>query len=104
MQGKKVYIIVEECHGAIGVATSPKSDMRWLLDEGWIGEYSEYGVYIPGETNPIFGHWEYCSVREYCDREGIADWQKWLIENASAEGLEEHFLIYLRKHDLAEIE
>ncbi len=100
----KVFIIVEECHGSIGVATSPKSAMRWLLDEGWIGEWSEYGVYIPGETNPIFGHWEHYSVQEYCKQNGIADWQQWLIDNASAEWLEEHFLIYLREHDLAEIE
>jgi hypothetical protein len=100
----KVFIIVEECHGSIGVATSPKSAMRWLIEEGWIGEWSEYGVYIPGETNPIFGHWEHCSVQEYCEQNGIADWQQWLIDNASVEFLEDHFLIYLREHDLAENE
>ena len=52
----KVFIIVEECHGSIGVATSPKSAMRWLIDEGWIAEYSEYGIWDETE------HEWYCQI------------------------------------------
>ena len=100
----KVFIIIEENHGSIGVATSPKSAMRWLLDEGWIEEYTDYGVYIPSDTNLDFGEWKHCTIEEYCKQHNIADWQQWLIDNASIEFLEEHFLIYLREHDLAETE
>ena len=95
----KVFIIVEECHGSIGVATSPKSAIRWLLDEGWISEYTDFFVYQKSDDEQ-----EQMTIRTYCDREGIADWQQWLIDNASAEFLEWHFLIYLREHDLAETE
>ena len=100
----KVFIIIEENHGSIGVATSPKSAMRWLIEKDWIGEWSTYGIYIPNEADPIFGHWEDCSVAEYCERNNITDWKQWLLDNASKEFLEERFLIYLREHDLAEIE
>ena len=93
----KVFIIIEECHGTIGVATSPKSAMRWLLDEGWIGEWSEYGIW-DGEK------WEHFNIAEYCEQNGIADWQQWLMDNASVEFLEDGFLIYLREYDLAETE
>lgn len=93
----KVFIIVEECHGSIGVATSPKSAMRWLIEQGWIEEYSEYGIW-DGEK------WEHIPVAEYCEQNDIADWQQWLMDNASVDFLEEHFLIYLREYDLAEIE
>lgn len=102
MPNKKVFIIVEECHGAIGVATSPKSAMRWLIDEGWIGPWSDYGVYV--NSNEDFDKWKHCGVAEYCEQNGFADWQQWLMDNASVEFLETGFLIYLREHDLAEIE
>ena len=98
----KVFIIVEECHGTIGVASSPKSAMRWLLNEGWIDEYTDYGVYV--DSNEDFDKWEHCGVAKYCEQNGIVDWQQWLIDNASVEFLEDHFLIYLREHDLAETE
>lgn len=102
MPNKKVYIIVEECHGAIGVATSPKSAMRWLIEKGWIDEYTTYGVYV--NVNEDFGEWEYCTVAEYCENNDIADWRQWLIDSADAEFLETGFLIYLREHELAEDE
>jgi hypothetical protein len=97
MEKKQVFIIDEECHGSIGVATSPKSAMRWLIEQGWIEEYSEYGIW-DGEK------WEHIPVAEYCEQNGIADWQQWLMDNASVEFLENGFLIYLREHDLAETE
>ena len=99
MPNKKVFIIVEECHGSIGVATSPKSAMRWLIDEGWIGEYTDFFVYRESDDEQ-----EQMTIRTYCDQEGIADWQQWLIDNANPEWLEWHFLIYLREHYLAETE
>lgn len=97
MLTKKVFIIDEECHGSIGVATSPKSAMRWLIEQGWIEEYSEYGIW-DGEK------WEHIPVAEYCEQNGFTDWQQWLMDNASVEFLEDGFLIYLREHDLAETE
>lgn len=99
MDKKKVFIIVEECHGSIGVATSPKSAMRWLLDEGWIEEYTDYGVYV--ENPGSISYWKHIPIAEYCEQNGIADWQQWLMDNASVEFLEDGFLIYLREHDLA---
>lgn len=93
----KVFIIDEECHGVIGVATSPKSAMRWLLDEGWIYEYSEYSVWNDLE-------WEHFSIAKYCEQNGIADWQQWLLDSASVEFLEDGFLIYLREYNLEETE
>ena len=97
MLTKKVFIIDEECHGSIGVATSPKSAMRWLMDEGWIDKYSVYSIW-DGEK------WEHFSIAEYCEQNGFADWQQWLMDNASVEFLEDGFLIYLREYDLAETE
>lgn len=97
---KQVYIIDEECHGPIGVATSPKSAMRWLIEEGWIEEYTDFFVPYGEYTDEL----EQIAIRNYCDREGIDDWQQWLIDNASAEWLEDHFLIYLRQVDLADEE
>lgn len=98
----KVFIIVEECHGSIGVATSPKSAMRWLINEGWIDAYTDYGVYVDSDKD--IGEWRHCGVAEYCEQNSITDWQQWLMDNASAEFLETGFLIYLRQCDLAETE
>lgn len=102
MEKQKVFIIVEECHGSIGVATSAKSAMRWLIEEDWINEYTDYGVYV--ENAEDIEHWKHCGIADYCEQHGIADWQQWLIDNASVDFLEEHFLIYLREVDLAETE
>lgn len=96
----KVFIIVEECHGAIGVATSPKSAIRWLIENGWVNEYTDFFSHY----NPLIFGWETTAIRTYCDQNGIADWQQWLIDNASVEWLREHLVIYLREYDLAEIE
>ena len=93
----KVFIINEECHGSIGVATSPKSAMRWLIDKDWITAYSEYGIW-DGEE------WQHYLVVDYCQQNGIANWEQWLMDNASVEFLEDGFLIYLREYDLAETE
>lgn len=95
----KVFTIVEECHGSIGVATSPKSAMRWLIEEDWINEGTDCGAYVDMPND--YDEGEYCGVKEYCEQNGITDWQQWLMDNASAEFLEDHFLIYLREHDLA---
>lgn len=104
MLNKKVFIIDEECHGSIGVATSPKSAMRWLIETGWVDEYTDYGIYHYDYAKDGMRGWEHIAIRSYCDQNGIADWKQWLIDNASAEWLEEHFLIYLREVDLAETE
>ena len=93
----KVFIIIEENHGSIGVATSPKSAMRWLLDEGWIEEYTDYSVYTDKG-------WELTPVEKYCEQNGIADWQQWLMDKASIDFLEDGFLIHLREYNLAETE
>lgn len=98
----KVFIIVEECHGAIGVATSPKSAMRWLLDKGWIEEYTDYSIYVKNSDNNSY--WKHIPIAKYCEQNGIADWQQWLMDSASIEFLENRFLIHLREHDLAETE
>ena len=98
----KVFIIVEECHGSIGVATSPESAMRWLIEEGWIEEYTDYGVYV--ENPGSISYWKHIPITEYCEQNGFADWQQWLMDNASVELLEDGFLIYLREYDLAETE
>jgi hypothetical protein len=95
----KVFIIVAERLGSIGVATSPKSAMRWLLEEGWINEYT--GFYPCDEDAYEL---ENITVCNYCDREGIANWQQWLIDNATAKWISDHFLFYLRQVNLAETE
>lgn len=96
----KVFIIVEERLGSIGVATSSKSAMRWLLEEGWIDEYTEFFTSLDEDADDL----EETAIRNYCDRKGIVDWQQWLIDNASVEWIEDHFLFYLREVDLAETE
>jgi hypothetical protein len=93
----KCYIIIEENHGPIGVATSPKSAMRWLIDNDWLTAYSEYGIW-DGKK------WHHHLVVDYCQQNGIDSWEQWLMDNASVKFLANGFLIYLREADLAETE
>jgi hypothetical protein len=71
--------------------------MRWLIDNDWITAYSEYGIW-DGEK------WHHYLVVDYCQQNGIASWEQWLMDSASVEFLEDGFLIYLREYDLAETE
>ena len=100
MQISKCYVINEESHGAIGVAQSPKAAAEWLIATGWVNEYVDYGIFHP-KTYLRYGKWEHMTIRTYCDREGIADWERWFIDHASPEWLEEHFCIYLHRMDYA---
>ena len=101
MSISKCYIINEECHGAIGAAESPRAAAKWLIATGWVKEYTDYSIFHPHKTDPRHGEWEHMTIRDYCDREGIADWERWFIDNASPEWLEEHFCIYLHRMDYA---
>lgn len=97
---KQVYIIDEECHGAIGVATSPLSAVNWLIDEDWITGFSEFAEYH-GEG---IG-WTYTPLNEYAKAQGYGDnWEQFLRDNVDDHFLEDHFLIYLRQVDLADEE
>jgi hypothetical protein len=101
MQISKCYVINEESHGAIGAAQSPKAAAEWLIATGWVEEYTDYSIFHPHKTDPRHGEWEHMTIRDYCDREGIADWEHWFIDNASPEWLEEHFCVYLYRMDYA---
>lgn len=54
----KVIIIREECHGTIGVATSIKAAVKWLIESTWLEAYTE------GDTryNKELGKWVYVTV------------------------------------------
>jgi hypothetical protein len=97
----RCYIISEESHGTIGAAQSPKAAAKWLIATGWVEEYTDYSIFHPHKTDSRHGEWEHMTIRDYCDREGIADWEHWFIDNASPEWLEEHFCIYLYRMDYA---
>ena len=97
---KQVYIIDEECHGSIGVATSPLSAVNWLIAEGGITELSDFAEYH-GEG---IG-WTHIPLGEYAKAQGYGDnWEQFLRDNVDDHYLEDHFLIYLRQVDLAEDE
>lgn len=56
---EKVIIISEECHGVIGVAVDLKSAIRWLIQEDWINEGTDFWVDEQWQTaEQLFGeHW-----------------------------------------------
>ena len=96
MSISRCYIISEESHGPIGCAKSAMAAAKWLIATGWVNEYTEYGIF-----NEWLRSWEHTTIHDYCNQKGVADWEQWFIDNATAEWLEEHFLIYLRLVDLA---
>ena len=101
MQISECYVINEESHGAIGVAQSPKAAAKWLIATDWVGEYTDYRIFHPNKTDPWHGEWEHITICDYCDREGIADWEHWFIDNADRGWLAEHFCIHLYQMDYA---
>ena len=53
-----VFIIHEENHGTIGVATSIKEAVKWLIESEWICANEDY---FDGKYNKEKGKWEYTS-------------------------------------------
>ena len=40
----KIILINEECHGFIGVAKDYNAALRFLIDKGWLADYTE--IYV----------------------------------------------------------
>ena len=47
----KVFCIYEECHGFIGVATTPNAVAHWLIDSHWVDKMA--GYYHDGEMESV---------------------------------------------------
>lgn len=43
---RKIIFIIEECHGAIGAASSFEKAKQFLLENEWVDEWFDY--YAPG--------------------------------------------------------
>lgn len=71
---KVVYTIGEDNHGTIGIAESLKKAKQWLINSHWV--YSSCEIWNPQtqESKPI------CEL--------FANWEKWFVEEATAEDLE----------------
>ena len=59
---KEVIVIVEECHGAIGVASTFEKAKLFLLEDGWVDEgwfYYAHGDTIGTPISEVFGeNWQ----------------------------------------------
>lgn len=59
---KKVIVIIEECHGAIGVASTFEKAKLFLLEDGWVDEgwfYYAHGEDIGVPIKEYFGeNWQ----------------------------------------------
>lgn len=59
---KSIIIIIEECHGTIGAASTFEKAKQFLLETGWVDElwcYYEHGAYEGTPIGEYFGeNWQ----------------------------------------------
>lgn len=59
---KEVVVIIEECHGAIGVASTFEKAKLFLLETGWVDEswfYYTHGDQVGAPIKEYFGeNWQ----------------------------------------------
>jgi hypothetical protein len=51
----KVYIVVEDSHGQIGVAASRKAAKQWLVSSNWVNQHSD--IWCPDGNERWGGHY-----------------------------------------------
>lgn len=69
----QVIIIREDNHGQIGVATTYKAALQWLIKSAWVECFTD--VALPEE-----GEWKYKSIEDFANSFGYDDWKEFLFE------------------------
>lgn len=70
---KTIIVIHEECHGQIGVATTYKAALQWLIKSAWVECFTEAARHEEGE-------WKYRPIEELANSFGYDDWKDFLFE------------------------
>lgn len=70
---KTIIVIHEECHGQIGIATTYKAALQWLIKSAWVECFTD--VALPEE-----GEWKYKSIEDFANSFGYDDWKDFLFE------------------------
>ena len=90
----KVFCIFEECHGFIGVATTPNAVAHWLIDSHWVDKLSDY--YHDGEMESV-------PLEEVVPDSYMGEWENWFIDQVEENGTEflENLGIQMVEEELA---
>lgn len=75
----KVFCIYEECHGFIGVATTPNATAHWLINSGWVDKMA--GYYRDGEMESV-------PLEEAVPDSYMGEWENWFIDQVEENGTE----------------
>ena len=75
----KVFCIYEECHGFIGVATTPNAVAHWLIDSHWVAGMNEY---YDEETE------ENILLQDAVPDSYMGEWENWFIGQVEENGTE----------------
>lgn len=70
---KTVIVIREECHGQIGVATTYKAALQWLIKSAWVECFTDASLCEEGE-------WKYRPIKDLANSLGHDDWKDFLFE------------------------
>ena len=98
----KIVVINEDCHGQIGVATTYKAALQWLIKSGWMECATEASLCEEGE-------WQYKPIEELANSFGYDDWKDFLFEileqsTDDFRGLLDSMGFYFSEEDLQEEE
>ena len=70
---KTIIVIREENHGQIGVATTYKAALQWLIKSAWVECFTDVSLCEEGE-------WKYKSIEDFANSFGYDDWKDFLFE------------------------
>lgn len=71
---KTIIVIHEECHGQIGITTTYKAALQWLIKSAWVECSTDASLCEEGE-------WVYKPIEELAKSFGHDDWKEFLFEN-----------------------
>lgn len=75
----KVFCIFEECHGFIGVATTPNAVAHWLIDSHWVIGMNDY-YDEEAEENIL--------LQDAVPDSYMGEWENWFIDQVEENGTE----------------
>lgn len=70
---RTIIVIREENHGQIGVATTYKAALQWLIKSGWVECFTEASLCEEGG-------WKYKPIEDLANSFGYDDWKEFLFE------------------------
>ena len=50
---KTIIVIHEECHGQIGIATTYKAALQWLIKSAWVECFTDVALPEEGDGNSV---------------------------------------------------